>query len=252
MLSSITMLVAYVILALPAAIIGLPWTLLTRDIGFLYRWSIWIVGVGLRIGGIRAIATGQENIPRDRACIFMSNHISNLDPPILITLLPFRSAFFLKRSLLKIPLLGFGMRLANFVPVDRDGQRDSARRSVRYATEVLASGVNIMTFPEGTRSQSGQLLPFKQGPFYLAVESGAPLIPISTWGTQQMMPKGTLRITPGTARIVFHRPLYAADFPSRQALMEAAREAILSGLPPSSPAATSPADADGAPSTPIV
>ena len=77
------------------------------------------------------------------------------------------------------------MRLANFIPVDRDGRLESARESVQAGSKVLAFGVNISTFPEGTRSRDGRLLPFKKGPFFLAMESGAPVVPISIWGSER-------------------------------------------------------------------
>ena len=164
-------------------------------------------------------------------CIFMANHISNLDPPIILPRLPFRSAFFIKQSLLRIPLVGYGMRLAGFVPVARDGRPESARASVEAARKVLASGVNISIFPEGTRSRDGKLLPFKKGPFYLAMESGVPVIPISIWGSEHMMTKGSLRIKPGTAHLTFHPPLYPQQFAGREDLAQAVRAAISCGLP---------------------
>jgi 1-acyl-sn-glycerol-3-phosphate acyltransferase len=232
MLSSITIFVTYVLLSLPAAAIGLPWTVLSNDISFLYRWARWIVGVGLKLGRIHVEVSGRDHIPVARACIFMSNHVSNLDPPVLFSLLPFRTAFFLKRSLLKIPLLGYGMRLADFIPVDRDGRVDSARESVSFAKRVLESGVNVFTFPEGTRSRTGKLLDFKKGPFFLARESGAPVIPVSISGTESMMLKGSLLINPGTARVAFHEGIDPTQFATREALMAVVRAAIASGLPP--------------------
>jgi 1-acyl-sn-glycerol-3-phosphate acyltransferase len=230
MLSSITILVTYIVLGTPAGAIGIPWALLTGDIGPLYRWSMRIVRTGLKLARIHIEVMGREHIPT-QACIFMSNHVSNLDPPIILPMLPFRSAFFIKRSLLKIPLVGYGMRLAGFIPVNRDGRPESARVSVEAAGKVLASGVNISIFPEGTRSRDGKLLPFKKGPFYLARESGAPIIPISIWGSEHMMTKGSLLIKPGTAHLTFHPAIYPRQFGDREQLAQAVRSAISSGLP---------------------
>src|SRR6202034_748854 len=230
MLSSLTMLATYVVLGLPVGAIGIPWVLLTGDIAPLYRWSMRVVRAGVRLARIRVQIEGRERIPAQPS-IFMANHVSNLDPPIMLPFLPFRTAFFIKRSLLKIPLVGYGMRLAGFIPVDRDGRLESARESVHAANKVLASGVNISTFPEGTRSRNGKLLPFKKGPFYLAMESGAPIIPISIWGTEHMMSKGSLRIQPGKAHLPFHPPIYPQQFADREQLAQAVRAAISSGLP---------------------
>jgi 1-acyl-sn-glycerol-3-phosphate acyltransferase len=230
MLSSITMLVTYVVLGLPVGAIGIPWVLLTGDIAPLYRWSMRVVRAGVRLARIRVQVEGSEHIPTQPS-IFMSNHVSNLDPPIMLPFLPFRTAFFIKRSLLKIPVVGYGMRLAGFIPVDRDGRLESARESVQAANKVLESGVNISTFPEGTRSRNGKLLPFKKGPFYLAMESKAPIIPISIWGSEHMMTKGSLRIKPGTAHLTFHPPVYPQQFDTREQLAAAVRAAITSALP---------------------
>jgi 1-acyl-sn-glycerol-3-phosphate acyltransferase len=219
-----------VILGLPAGAVGIPWALLTGDIGPLYRWSMWIVRTGVKLARIHVQITGREHI-LTQPSIFMANHVSNLDPPIILPLLPFRTAFFIKRSLLKIPVVGLGMRLAGFIPVDRDGRLESARESVQAANKVLASGVNISTFPEGTRSRNGRMLPFKKGPFYLAMESGAPIIPISIWGSEHMMTKGSLRIKPGAAHLTFHPAVYPQQFATREQLAAAVREAITSALP---------------------
>jgi 1-acyl-sn-glycerol-3-phosphate acyltransferase len=96
---------------------------------------------------------------------------------------------------------------------------------------VLEKGIHITTFVEGTRSPDGRMLPFKKGPFYLAMEAGAPCIPVSIYGTETMMGKGSLRIRPGVAHIVFHAPVYPADFATREELLAAVRDAIASGLP---------------------
>ena len=231
MLSTIAILLSYLILGAPAALIGLPWTLLRNDISLLYRWATWIANAGLKIGGIRIDVTGREQLDPQQRYIFMSNHVSNLDPPLLLPLLPGRTSVFLKRSLMKIPVLGYAMRLGRFVPVDRDGSVESAKQSVETARQVLESGLHVMTFVEGTRSRDGRLLPFKKGPFYLAMETGAPVVPISIWGTESMMKKGSVSITPGTAHVVFHAPLWPRDYATREELIAAVRQSIASSLP---------------------
>src|SRR5271165_5501961 len=163
MIASITLLLSYILLAIPAALVGLPWTLISGDISLLYRWSMWIVRTGLRLARIRIEVTGRDLVPSGTACIFMSNHVSNLDPPILLPLIPGRTSVFLKRSLMKIPVLGYGMRLGDFIPVDRSGSVEGALESTRRAKSVLAKGIHITMFVEGTRSRDGRMLPFKKG-----------------------------------------------------------------------------------------
>jgi 1-acyl-sn-glycerol-3-phosphate acyltransferase len=161
----------------------------------------------------------------------MSNHVSNLDPPALISLIPGRTSAFMKRSLMNLPILGTGFRQGDFIAVDRTGSPADAQASVDAAKRVLAKGVHVTTFVEGTRSPDGRMLPFKKGPFYLAIGSGAPCIPVSIHGTESILGKGSLRIKPGIARIVFHSPVYPADYATREELSQAVRTSIASGLP---------------------
>jgi 1-acyl-sn-glycerol-3-phosphate acyltransferase len=231
MLVSLFVFAVIVVLALPASIVLIPFTLITRNVGPLYATGLFIVSVSLRAGGIRIGVEGREHIPSGRACIFMANHVSNLDPPALIPSLPGHTSVFLKRSLMKIPILGYAFKLANFIAVDRDGQVETAQLAVTDARQVLASGLHITTFGEGTRSRDGRMLPFKKGPFYLAKESGALCVPVSIHGTEKILPWGSMRIHPGTARVVFHQPIDPANYATRDELSDAVRAAIASGLP---------------------
>jgi 1-acyl-sn-glycerol-3-phosphate acyltransferase len=231
MIASLLVLAVFLVLGLPAAIVLFPYTLISGNVMPLYRVGTGIARLGLRAAGIRLQIEGRERVPQNRACIFMANHVSNLDPPLLIPNIPGRTSVFLKRSLMNIPVLGYGMKLAAFVPVDRGGNLEAALQSTRRAMEVLDKGIHITTFVEGTRSRDGHLLPFKKGPFYLALESGAPIVPISVSGTESMMHKGSVRIQPGTAHIIFHPAINPAGYEDRDALMAAVREAIASGLP---------------------
>ena len=231
MIITLVLVIVYVILGIPAALTLIPWAMITGQTDPLYNISQLINRAALAVAGIRVEVSGRERIPAGRACIFMSNHLSNLDPPALIPRVPGRTSAFLKRSLMRIPILGYGFRLGEFIPVDRDGRADSAQESANVARRVLAKGIHITIFVEGTRSRDGRMLPFKKGPFYLAMESGAPCVPVSIHGTERIMPKGSIGIHPGSAHITFHAPLNPHDYATREDLMEAVRAAIASGLP---------------------
>lgn len=227
MFAALTLLTVFVVLGLPAAVVGIPWALVTGDMSPVYRWAMWIVRAGLRAAGIRVEAEWRAPLDPTKPYLFFSNHLSNLDPPVLFPLLPGRTSVFIKRSLLRIPILGYGMKLANFIPVDRDGNVEAAKQSVDRAVQVLAGGLHVTSFVEGTRSPDGQLLPFKKGPFYLAMESGAPVVPVTIEGTEKLMRKGSLKVHPGVVRVVFHPALDPRQFASREELMEAVRGAIV-------------------------
>jgi 1-acyl-sn-glycerol-3-phosphate acyltransferase len=231
MISSLIFVTTMVVLGIPSAILFIPWTAITGNVMPLYNATQFMVRAGYFLAGIRVVTEGVERVPAKTACIFMANHVSNLDPPALIPRIPGRTSAFMKRSLMKLPILGTGFRQGEFIAVDRDGSASGAQESVAEARRLLAKGIHITTFVEGTRSKDGRMLPFKKGPFYLAMETGAPCIPVSIYGTETMMAKGSLRIKPGTAHIVFHAPAYPADFANREELLKAVRAAIASGLP---------------------
>jgi 1-acyl-sn-glycerol-3-phosphate acyltransferase len=220
-----------VVLAIPAALVLIPFTLLTGNVGPLYAAGSWIARVAMCVAGIRIQIQGQENIPPDCACIFMANHVSNLDAPALMSHLPGRTVVFLKRELLKLPIVGYAFKLANFIPVGRTGSTESAKEAVAEAVRALDSGLTITTFVEGGRSLDGRMQPFKKGAFYLAKDSGALCVPISIYGTEKIIPWGSNRIHPGVAHIVFHPPIDPANYATRDDLSEAVRAAIASGLP---------------------
>ena len=220
-----------VLLSIPGAIVFIPLAVLTGNVNPLYRVGSWIAHFALLLGGIRFHIEGRDRVPKGKAVIFMANHVSNLDPPALLPVLPGRTSVFLKKSLMKLPVLGYGFKLGNFIPVERSGNPEQAKQSIEKAVEVLRQGVNITTFVEGTRSRDGRMLPFKKGPFYLAKASSALCVPVSIHGTETMMAKGSMAIHPGKVHIVFHEPVDPANFATREELMAAVRTAIASGLP---------------------
>lgn len=231
MIVSFVVLVTILILSIPSAVIFIPLAMITGNVVPLYKVVCFITRSGFWVAGIRIRVEGRERVPRDQACIFLSNHVSNLDPPALIPRIPGRTAGFSKRAVFKLPVFGYCLKLGEFIPVDRTGNAASAQASVAAARRILAKGLHITTFVEGTRSQDGRMLPFKKGPFYLAKETGGLCVPVSIYGTESLMAKGSMKIKPGIVHIVFHEPLNPVDFASREELSAAVREAIASGLP---------------------
>jgi 1-acyl-sn-glycerol-3-phosphate acyltransferase len=225
------LMLAFWVLALPfAAVSGIPWAYLTRNVNFLYRTCMWAAWTGVRIAGVKVRVVGLDKIDPARGYIFMSNHISNLDPPIQIPLIPRRTSVMVKKELFKMPILGEIMRLGSLVPVDR-GNRDAGISAVREASKVLRTGISMMVYVEGGRSFDGRLLPFKKGPFYLAQECQVAIVPMTISGTERAMPKARFSIQPELVTVHFHDPIEPANFGERECLMAKVRSAINSGLP---------------------
>ncbi|MGH9511508.1 MAG: lysophospholipid acyltransferase family protein [Terriglobales bacterium] len=214
-----------------AAVLGFSWTLITGNVSFLYRMGMWGAGKGIRVAGIKVRTVGLERLDPAKTYVFMSNHASNIDPPLLLPFIPRRTSVMAKNELFSYPLLGRMMRFGSLVPVDR-GNREAGIAAVRYASQVIRSGINMTIFVEGHRSFDGKLLPFKKGPFYLAEECGVPVVPVSIVGTHFIMPKRRFAIRPGIATVIFHDAIEPKDFGSRECLMQKVRRAIDSGLPP--------------------
>jgi 1-acyl-sn-glycerol-3-phosphate acyltransferase len=235
LLATLRLLAVYLTLGPLVGIVGIPWTLLTKNITWMYWAAMWVTRAGVRAAGIRVEKLGYENIPAGRACIFMCNHVSNLDPPVLLPEIPARCSVLLKKELMSIPILGTAMRMGGFIAVERgsgrSGARDAAQASVAAAGKAIADGLNIVVFPEGTRSLDGRLSHFKKGPFFLAMQTGAPIVPVAISGTEAMMRKGSSLITPGVATIRMLPAIEPGKYPSREELMAAVREAIAAALP---------------------
>jgi len=227
---SLLTLLWWMIAAPLTALWGFPWTLLTGKIDAMYWTALWVARVGVRMAGVRWKLIGLEQLPMTSNYIFMSNHVSNLDPPLLIPLLPRRVTVMVKKELFKLPILGRAMRMADFVPIDRSN-RDAAIGSVREAATIVRKGLDLVVFPEGTRSPDGRLLPFKKGSFYLAMDTGVPIVPVTILGTEELLPKGSVLARPGRVSIVFHSPIDPKGFTDRDELVEAVRASVASALP---------------------
>jgi len=227
---TIVMLTFWGLAAPVAALLGFPWTFISGDISLLYSMFMWGAWNGVRLTGVGVETVGLDQLDAAGTYIFMSNHVSNLDPPILIPLIPRRTSVMVKKELFTYPILGRAMRMGSLVPVDR-GNRDAGIEAVKAAKEVIGQGLNMTIYVEGKRSFDGKLLPFKKGPFYLAMECGVPVVPVTIVGTHYAMPKKRFAIRPGKVKVIFHPPIEPKDFGSRECLMEKVRAAIDSGLP---------------------
>ena len=213
-----------------AAVVAFPWSLLTGSADFLYACGMFGARAAVRIASIRVKKEGLEHLDSKGTYIYMCNHVSNIDPPVVVPAIPRRTSVLVKKELFKVPILGRAMRLGSLVPVDRSN-RDAAIQSLRAAGDVMRAGINMTVFPEGTRSRDGKLLPFKKGPFYLAMETGVPVVPMTILNSYELMPKSQNYALPGEVRLIFHPPLDPKDFEDKDQLMEAVRNAIAAALP---------------------
>ena len=172
---------------------------------------------------IQLEVVGAEKVPRDRAFVYMSNHQSHIDIPVLYATVPSPSLRMVaKTELFRIPAFGRAMRVAEFVEVDR-GDRERAMDSLRRAGEILASGVSVWIAPEGHRSRDGALGPLKKGGFHLARDTGAAILPVALSGTRHVLPPDTRSMTPGVpVRVVFGTPI-ETNGQGIPALMDAVR-----------------------------
>ncbi len=186
-------------------VIFVPLTWITRDIHAIYWVARTGVRMGLRLSGVKVKMVYPEYAFEHPSCVYVSNHVSNLDPPALFIVLP-RAAFVLKQELSRIPLLGYVMGLGGFIYVNRK-DRDSRRLAQREAVTRLRQGISVIIFPEGTRSRDGKLLPFRPGPFTIAIEAQVPIVPVTVRGARQLMPKGRPTVVPGEISLVFHPPV---------------------------------------------
>lgn len=173
---------------------------------------------------------GWEQLPADiregrQSVIFMSNHESQMDPPILVAALPVPAVYIAKKELKYVPFIGWAGWAAGVIFIDRR-DRERAIRSIRDAATQIRGGKNVVIFPEGTRSRNGEMLPFKKGGFALAQEAGVPIVPMATVGGFQVLPAGSTRIRPGRYALLVGEPVRPADHPDREALMQEVRRRI--------------------------
>jgi 1-acyl-sn-glycerol-3-phosphate acyltransferase len=195
-------------------------------------WARWV----LATSSVEVECSGLENADFSRPYVFMSNHQSVFDVPAIAAVLPVSFRFVAKRELTWIPVFGWALVLGRHVIIDR-ARRERCVGSLRRAAEQVRRGVNVVIFPEGTRSETDELGAFKSGGFHLAIDAGVPVFPISVSGSRRITPKKSLRIKGGRIRVHFGQPIATAGLTrdDREALKAQVREAILAGFDPAFP-----------------
>jgi 1-acyl-sn-glycerol-3-phosphate acyltransferase len=202
----------FLLITVPAAVLTILFGLFDSHGKSAYRISrIWTALI-LRMGGIVVKVRGSENIDPRQQYVFMVNHQSNLDIPILVqSLRDFQLRWIAKRELVWIPFFGWAMWASGHITVNRADPLDGFR-SLNRAKERLAAGISIVVFPEGTRSRDGKLLRFKKGGFLLAAQSNRPVVPVTINGSRQVLPAGAWQMKGGTIEVTISPPIAVAGF----------------------------------------
>jgi 1-acyl-sn-glycerol-3-phosphate acyltransferase len=193
-------------------VLGPPVILAARIAGrpyWVYPAALFGARNWLRLSGVRVRVRGLEHLDQWQSYVFIANHRSFLDTAMLFYHLRRRIGILAKKELLKVPILGYGMGFVNILAIDRTN-RESALRTTKAATDRLRTGISFGVFAEGTRARPGELLPFKKGGFYMAVEAGVAVVPVAFKYTDDLMGKGTGVARPGTAEMVVLPPIETA------------------------------------------
>lgn len=187
------------------------------------RWGKLMI----KAAGVQVRVAGFDRVPADQPVVFVSNHQSWFDIWALVGVVPSHTRFVAKKELLRIPILGGAMRAAGHISIDRSN-RQQAFAAYEEAAAYIRAGLSAVIFAEGTRSRTGELQPFKKGPFVLALASQVPIIPVYVAGTFTLLPKGSLRIRPHPIAIMFGDPIPTTGltYDDRERVMIASREAV--------------------------
>jgi 1-acyl-sn-glycerol-3-phosphate acyltransferase len=233
MIAAIRSLTTYVAVSLYVAIAGPPFILIALAFGaqkLLYRVGHGGVRLAMILSGLNSRIEGAEHIQRERAAVYAVNHTSNVEPPLLFdalkSLFP-RLRILYKAELRKLPVLVRAFDLAGFVPLER-ANRGQSLPAIEAAAAALRDGNSFLIFPEGTRSRSGELLPFKKGGFIMALKGQAPIVPVAITGARHAMRKGSPWVEPVTVTIRFGQPVETAGLSvdDRDTLMATVRDRI--------------------------
>lgn len=220
--------IALLTLALGPFILAL--VLFDREGKLAYTLSrVWTWGV-LKIAGVKLRVRGLEHLNPNASYIFMANHRSNIDIPTLVqTLRRFQLRLVAKKELAWIPIFGWALWTSKHILVDR-ADRSSVLTTLKRARDKLAKGISVVIFPEGTRGRPGTLLPFKRGGFVLAVQSRAPVVPVTIVGSAGILARKDWRLRPGEIDVIISEPIPIDQMKDSRALLDRVRGVISSNL----------------------
>ncbi len=187
------------------------------------KWAKRLV----KLSGSSVEVIGEENIPKDCSVLFVSNHQSNFDIPLMLGFINKPKAFIAKKELKRMPIINIWMKYLQCIFIDRGNIRE-ALKSIKEGVKKLKSGYSIVVFPEGTRSKDGTLGEFKPGSLRLGIKSGSPVVPITIKGSKDIMIKGSMIIKPADVKIIISQPIYTNDMSSKDSkeLTERVKEVI--------------------------
>ena len=203
--SAYVLIVLYILVAAPLALLC---AVLLRWKSGMYALGHAGVWLALRTVGVRYLVAGTYQVPPGSAVVFCANHQSNVDPPVLfLTLHP--QLHVLYKAELRFPLMRTVLDVGGFVPIER-GSRDKAMASISRGAAALREGRSFLVFPEGTRSRTGDLLPFKKGGIIMAIEAQVPIVPVAIQGGRAAMRKGSALVRPVVVSVRVGTPIQTA------------------------------------------
>jgi 1-acyl-sn-glycerol-3-phosphate acyltransferase len=230
LIAAVRSLLTYVAVSAYVTIVAPPGMLISALFGA--KQHLYVLGhIGVRLGlvlaGIRFKVAGREHVPRGRAAVYAANHQSNVDPPLLFQAVHPRLHILYKAEIDAIPILARAFRYGGFIPVDRRN-KEAAMRSIEAGAASIRAGNSFLIFPEGTRSKTAELLPFKKGGFIMAIKAAAPVVPVAVQGGRDSMRKGSWIIRPVTVSVRIGEPIESAGYAveRRDDLIAATRKRI--------------------------